>query len=131
VIWVTVLFSLFLFALIVFDDMGKLNFLLLLMDSFPYGDKIVHFFFIGTLSFLINRTAMQLLPRKTSWRVSMVVSVFLLAVFTIEETSQRFIAGRNASFADLAANYAGIIIFALLAYQTRIKNEDALVVMSA
>lgn len=107
-------------------DMGKLSFLLWLMNRIPYGDKFVHFFLIGVLSFLVNRTVMKLFPRQSPKQVSIIVTLFLLAIFTIEEISQAPIAGRDASFADLAANYAGIITFALLAYQTRKKVVDTL-----
>jgi VanZ family protein len=131
VIWVTVLFALFLIVLIVFADLGKLQFLLWLMNRFPFGDKLAHFFLIGALSFFVNMTATQLLPRQNPKRVSMIATLFLLAIFTIEEISQAPIAGRKASFSDLAANYAGILTFALLAYQTRKKTSDTLVVKSA
>jgi len=125
-IWITALFALFIISLIFMADMGKLSFLLWLMNRFPYGDKIVHFFLIGVLSFLVNRTVMKLFPRQSPKQVSIIVTLFLLAIFTIEEISQAPIAGRDASFADLAANYAGIITFALLAYQTRKKVVDTL-----
>ena len=130
-IWITILFALSLFVLIVLADLGKLRFLLWLLNRFPYGDKIVHFFLIGALSFLVNRTAMQLFPRQSPKRVSIIVTLFLLAVFTVEEISQAPIAGRDASFSDMAANYAGIVTFALLAYQTGKKVKDASIAKSA
>lgn len=130
-IWITILFALSLFVLIVLADLGKLRFLLWLLNRFPYGDKIVHFFLIGALSFLVNRTAMQLFPRQSPKRVSIIVTLFLLAVFTVEEISQAPIADRDASFADMAANYAGIVTFALLAYQIEKKVKDASIAKSA
>ena len=129
-IWITVLFALFLIGLIVLADMGKLHFLLRVMTSIPYGDKVAHFFLIGVLSFLVNRTAMQLFPRQSPQRMSMIVTLFLLAMFTIEEVSQAPISGRDASFADLVTNYAGIVFFALLAYKIGQKVKDTLVVKS-
>lgn len=122
-IWITILFALFLFVLIVLADLGKLNFLLWAMNDLPFGDKVVHFLLIGTLSFLVNRTAMQLFPRKGMKYVSVIVTLFLLVLFTLEEISQAPIAGRDASLGDLLANYAGIIIFALLANLTRNKQK--------
>ena len=129
-IWVTVLFTIFIIGLIVLADMGKMRFLLWLLSRFPYGDKIVHFGLIGGLSFLLNTTAMQLLPKQNPRRVSLIVTLFLLVVFTLEEISQGPIRGRDASLSDLAANYAGIITFALLAYLTRKKTQDTLSVKS-
>ncbi len=129
-IWITVLFALFLIGLIVLADMGKLHFLLRVMTSIPYGDKVAHFFLIGVLSFLVNRTAMQLFPRQSPQRMSVIVTLFLLAMFTIEEVSQAPISGRDASFADLVTNYAGIVFFALMAYKTGQKVKDMSVVKS-
>ncbi len=125
-IWVTVLFSLFLVALIVFANMGKLDFLVWVMNRIPLGDKAAHFFLIGFLSFLVNRTAMQLLPGQNLKRISIIFTLFLLAIFTLEEISQAPIANRDASLADLLTNYIGIITFALFAYQIRKRSEAAL-----
>jgi len=126
VIWVTVLFSLFLVTLIVFANMGKLDFLVWVMNRIPLGDKAAHFFLIGFLSFLVNRTAMQLLPGKNLKRISIIFTLFLLAIFTLEEISQAPIANRDASLADLLTNYVGIITFALFAYQIRKRSVAAL-----
>jgi hypothetical protein len=126
VIWVTVLFSLFLVTLIVFANMGKLDFLVWVMNRIPLGDKAAHFFLIGFLSFLVNRTAMQLLPGQNLKRISIIFTLFLLAIFTLEEISQAPIANRDASLADLLTNYLGIITFALFAYQIRKRSVAAL-----
>ncbi len=121
---VTVLFTLFLFALIVLADMGKLEFLLWIMNRFPLGDKIAHFFLVGILSFLVNRTVMRLLsPGQSPKWILMIATLVLLVIFTIEEISQIPIMNRDASLSDLAANYAGILFFAFLAWQTGKKVE--------
>jgi peptidoglycan/LPS O-acetylase OafA/YrhL len=130
-IWITVLYSIFLISMIVLDDMGKLYFLVRLVHSFPYGDKFVHFFLIGALSFLVNTTMMKLSQRQSSKRISIIVTVILLVIFTIEEASQMAIPGRKATFFDLAASFAGILTFALLAYKTRKKTEETLLAKSA
>jgi len=124
VIRVTVLFTLFLFALIVLADMGKLEFLLWIMNRFPLGDKIAHFFLVGILSFLVNRTVMRLLsPGQSPKWILMIATLVLLVIFTIEEISQIPIMNRDASLSDLAANYAGILFFAFRAWQTGKKVE--------
>jgi len=128
VIRVTVLFTLFLFALIVLADMGKLEFLLWIMNRFPLGDKIAHFFLVGILSFLVNRTVMRLLsPGQSPKWILMIATLVLLVIFTIEEISQIPIMNRDASLSDLAANYAGILFFAFLAWQTgeKVKRNSA------
>jgi len=124
VIRATVLFSIFLVALIVLADLGKLGPLFWLVNRFPFGDKFVHFFLIGFLSFLVNKTALRLSPGKNPRWVSLIVTLALLVLFTAEEISQKPIADRDASLSDLAANYAGIMTFSLLAWRTRKKAED-------
>ena len=116
-IWITALYSIFLISLIVLDDMGKLKILVRLIKSLQYGDKFIHFFLIGALSFLVNRVAVQFSHSENSGRISVIVTVTLLVIFTVEEASQFFFPGRTASFSDLAASYAGIVAFALLARQ--------------
>jgi hypothetical protein len=130
VIWITGLFLLFLIVLIISVDLGKLGFLVLLEDSIPFGDKLTHFFLIGILSYLVNRTVLELVPGKSRKRISMIFTLSLMAIFTLEEFSQLFIPDRNASLADLAANYAGILIFALFAHKIRAKPEATLVTNS-
>ena len=127
VIGVTVLFSIFLVVLIVLADLGKLGTLFSFVNRFPLGDKFAHFFLIGFLSFLVNKTALRLSPGKNPRWVSLIVTMALLLLFTLEEISQIPIADRNASLSDLAANYAGIMTFSLLAWRTRKKDEDNLI----
>ncbi len=104
--------------------MGKLEFLLWIMNRFPLGDKIAHFFLVGILSFLVNRTVMRLLsPGQSPKWILMIATLVLLVIFTIEEISQIPIMNRDASLSDLAANYAGILFFAFLAWQTGKKVE--------
>ena len=114
-IWITALYSIFLISLIVLDDMGKLKILVRLMKSLQYGDKFIHFFLIGALSFLVNRVVAQFSRGRSSERMSIIATVILLVIFTVEEASQIFFPGRTASFSDLTASYAGIVVFALLA----------------
>jgi hypothetical protein len=130
VTWSTVLYTIFLTALIVFDDLGKLRFLVRLMDSVPFGDKFAHFFLIGMLSFLLNRTVIQLFVGKKPKQILLIVTSILLMIFTIEEASQSLF-NRHSSFYDLAASYAGIVTFALLAYQTLKRSKAFLVTKSA
>jgi len=130
VIWITVLYSIFLSSLIVLDDMGKLKLLVRLMDSFQYGDKFAHFFLIGILSFLVNKTAMQLSPSQNAKRILLIMTSILLVIFAIEEASQS-IFNRYASFDDLVASYAGIVTFALLAYQSWKRSKAFLGTKSA
>ena len=130
-VWIAVLYSIFLLSLIILDDMGKLKTLVRLMKSLQYGDKFIHFFMIGALSFLVNRVAVQFSHRENLGRISVMVTVILLVIFTVEEASQIFFPGRTASFSDLAASYAGIVAFALLARQAGGKIKSVAATKSA
>jgi VanZ family protein len=111
-----ILFTLFIFLIILFADLGFLDGPLRVIDSLPLGDKIGHFILIGTLSFLIISSLFRAFPARDPKQVAIAAGLILLFVFTVEEASQWPIAGRDASFADLFANYAGIVFFGCIAF---------------
>lgn len=78
------------------------------VNDVPMGDKVGHFFLIGTLAWLLNRA---LLGRKVSvafWQIQL-GGLIVACLMTLEETTQLWIPGRSFGFGDLAANYAGIV----------------------
>jgi hypothetical protein len=113
--WLAFLFALFILAIIVFADLGLLRPLLFLISRVEYLDKVLHFLLIGTLAFLTSSALVEALPSLNPKWVLLYAN-FLAVVFTLEEISQGPIRGRDASWADLAANYAGILIFGGLAW---------------
>jgi VanZ family protein len=111
-----IVFALFLFAIIFLADLGFLRPVLFLVSRVDYLDKILHFLLIGTLTFLVSSALVEALPSLNPKWV-LLSAVFILAVvFTLEEISQGPIRGRDSSWADLAANYAGILVFGGLAW---------------
>ena len=114
--WLTILFTLFIFLIILFADLGFLGGPFRIIDSLPFGDKIGHFMLIGMLSFLIISSLFQAFPARDPKRMAIAAGLLLLFVFTVEEASQWPIAGRDASLADLLANYAGIVFFGCIAF---------------
>jgi VanZ family protein len=121
--WLAILFTLFIFLIILFADLGLLEGPIDVMDSLPFGDKIGHFLLIGMLSFLIISSLIQALPKWDPKRVAIVASLILLFIFTVEEASQGPIRGRDASLADLSANYAGILFFGCIAFMVNKKRR--------
>lgn len=112
----TILFAAFLLSIIVLADLGRLRRLLSIMNRIPYGDKVLHFLLIGTLTYLVATTLVQALPNRDP-KLLVLISGFILAViFTIEEISQGPIPGRDASLKDLLANYAGIAFFGFFSW---------------
>jgi polysaccharide biosynthesis protein VpsQ len=114
--WLTVAFALFLITIIVLADMGFMRGKLRLLHSIPYGDKIGHFLLIGMLSFLLTSSLIQTLPSRDPKWIAVSAGLILGFIFTVEEASQGFIPGREASFKDLFANYAGILFFGFIAW---------------
>jgi hypothetical protein len=121
--WLTILFALFILAVILLADFGYLEKPLRIMHSFPLGDKIGHFVLIGILSFLVISSLIQALPGDAPKHVALNAGLMLAFVFTVEEVSQVPIRGRDASMADLSANYAGILVFSLLAWASNKKRR--------
>lgn len=110
------LFALFLLTIILLADLGFLRPVLFLISRVNYLDKVLHFLLIGTLTFLISSALVETLPSLNPKWVLLSAVFILAAVFTLEEISQGPIRGRDASWADLAANYAGILVFGGLAW---------------
>jgi VanZ family protein len=115
---ITILFSLFILLIIALanvDGLGFLNFI----NRIPFGDKAGHFILFGILSFLLNKSALSLFPKWDSTRLVLTVSLLLSILVGLEEWSQSLIPARTMSLTDLLASYAGVIVFALLAYWKR------------
>jgi hypothetical protein len=119
--WITVGFVLFMIIIIVLDDAGRLPGVLAIFYSFHYGDKAGHFLLMGLMNFLVVLS----FPIRRSANLaqsSLVCSLIVGALVTLEEGSQVFFSTRTASLADLASSYAGIILFGVLAYWLRARK---------
>ena len=77
-----------------------------------------HFLLFGILSFLLNKSALALLPKHNPTRTILIVSLLLSISIGLEEWSQSLFPARTMSFTDLIASYAGMLVFAGLAYRT-------------
>jgi VanZ family protein len=115
----TLLFSSLIVAIVIGADAGRFPRLLEPLYDFPGGDKAGHFILFGILSFLLNKSALVLFPKRTPARLVLTVSLLLSIVIGLEEWSQSLFPTRTMSLIDLGASYAGVLVFALLAYWTR------------
>lgn len=111
-----ILFAVFLAAVILLANFGGLRPLLKGVHAIPHGDKILHFLLVGILNFLTTTAFLQSLPSRDPKWVAVSIGLALSLVFTVEEFSQDFFRGRNASLRDLLANYAGIAFFGFVAW---------------
>jgi VanZ family protein len=86
--------------------------------DFPNGDKLGHFLLYGILSLLLNLAFLSrpsVNPARTIWTVSLVLSILI----GLEEWSQSLFDSRTMDIVDLLASYAGVTVFALLAWWMR------------
>jgi VanZ family protein len=115
----TLLFLFLIVAIVIGADTDHFPALLKPFYDFPGGDKAGHFILFGILSFLLNKSALVLFPKRTPARLVLTVSLLLSIVIGLEEWSQSLFPSRTMSLIDLGASYAGVLVFALLAYWTR------------
>jgi VanZ family protein len=115
----TLLFSLFIIAIIVCANLNRFPRLLEPVSDFPGGDKLGHFILFGILSFLLNKSALILFPKRNPVRLILTVSLLLFILIGLEERSQSLFPSRTMDLIDLFASYLGVFVFAWLAYRTR------------
>jgi VanZ family protein len=115
----TLLFTLFIVAIVIGADAGQFPPLIKRFYDFPGGDKAGHFILFGILSFLLNKSALTLFPKRNPARLILTVSLLLAILIGLEEWSQALFPTRTMSASDLMASYAGVIIFAVLVLWSR------------
>ena len=104
-------------TLIALADLGQLPDPILWIYAQPHGDKLGHFFVMGTFAYLVN----LLLACKTfklgRFRV-LNGSVMVLVCVVLEEMTHMFIRTRTFSYLDLLSDFLGIVAFSILAVKT-------------
>jgi VanZ family protein len=105
----TVLFFIFLVAIIIGADTGHLPFLIkVVYYDMPYGDKIGHFVLMGILGFLVNASALISFPQRKPGQVVLWATLALMGLIALEEASQLLFPRRTFSLIDLACGYMGV-----------------------
>jgi VanZ family protein len=102
-------------AVIIFIASQKgTRYVLNFVGNIPYGDKLGHFLLMGGFSFLLN-----LVLNAKTFGVGkfnyLLGSLIVVVVVTLEELSQKFVAGRTFDWGDLVFDYFGIFVFGELA----------------
>lgn len=105
----------FVLAVIIFiANLKGTRYVLNFVGNIPYGDKLGHFLLMGFFAFLLNLA----LNAKTFrlWKINYLLgSLMVIVVVTLEEISQKFVAGRTFDRGDLIFDYLGIFVFGELA----------------
>ncbi len=95
--------------------------LLALVHDIPGGDTLGHFLLIGVLSLVVSLAFVRRdAPRP--WRAWRRVVLVLALLVTGDELLQLVLPLRSFSAGDLLANYAGILVFSLIALSARRKG---------
>jgi VanZ family protein len=109
-----ILFTLFIIAIIVLADAGKLG-VLGFINQIPNGDKAGHFILYGILTLLLDLTLIRALPSRNPKLVALSCGLILALLIGLEEYSQQFFHSRTFSLLDLAFSYLGVIVFSWVA----------------
>jgi len=115
--WLTLLFALIIFLIIVLADTGNLGFLAIVY-RIPFADKLGHFILYGIPVLLVNRTLFRLLPSRSRNWIALGSALTLALLIGLEELSQRSFPSRTFDLIDLSASYLGVIFFSWLAIRT-------------
>jgi polysaccharide biosynthesis protein VpsQ len=108
------LYILVLAGIVVLADIKETQYLFRPVRRLPYGDKIGHFLLMGMFSLVVNLVLKARTVRV--WKLKYPLgSLIVLAIVTTEEFSQIFVRGRSFDLTDLAADWAGIIVFGEIA----------------
>ena len=119
--WLAIVYALFLALLVFLADHKQYRFLFRFVRQTPYADKVGHFVLMGLFSFLVNLALSSKRIRIGPLKV-LLGSLLVALVVTLEEVSQIFLRYRSFDLVDLAFDYAGILLFGLLAsYLTRLR----------
>jgi polysaccharide biosynthesis protein VpsQ len=102
-------FFLFVVGIIVANDLGQIQSIISWVNSIPFGDKVGHTIFIGTLAYLLNYALIDRTIKIGHCKILLGCVIIAVAI-TLEEFSQIWIPSRTFDLIDMAANYAGIVI---------------------
>jgi polysaccharide biosynthesis protein VpsQ len=117
--YISVLFSIFIIAVIVLADNGSLPHFIKVIYDFPNGDKVGHFILYGLLDFFITRAFLSSRPSKPIGWVTLSVGLTLVLLIGLEEFSQKFFTNRTFDLIDLSASYLGLLVGGWVAYKIR------------
>jgi len=112
--WLTILFGLFIVAIIILADNNMLG-ILGVVNKIPYGDKAGHFILYGILTLLVDLTLIRSLPNSDPKLLVIKYGLILAVLIGLEEFSQKLFRSRTFDLIDLTFSYLGVIFFSWVA----------------
>lgn len=105
----SVLFALFVIAVIILADRNSIPPFIREIYDFPNGDKVGHLILFGLLNFSLTSAFLSrfFLNRE---RVALSVGLILALAITAEEFSQQYFSARTFDLVDLIASYVGLLL---------------------
>ncbi|MBI5953463.1 MAG: VanZ family protein [Chloroflexi bacterium] len=107
---ISILFTIFIIAVIILADRGSLPHWVRALYDFPNGDKLGHFALFGLLNFFLARALLSTFPSRPKGWVTISISLILALLIAAEEWSQQFFATRTFDLLDLLASYVGLVV---------------------
>mgnify|MGYP003509526223 FL=1 len=117
--YISALFLIFIVAVIILADMGRLPHRLTAIYDFPNGDKLGHFILYGLLDFFLTRAFLSSFPSRPRGWVTLSIGLILALLIATEEFSQKFFASRTFDLIDLLASFLGVLVGGWVAYKTK------------
>ena len=94
---------------------GNGTYLLAILNSVPYGDKLLHILLMGSLTVGLN-LSLNFRFSKLWSREVLTGTIIMAVLISLEEISQGFIPYRNFEVLDLVCNYIGIFVLGSIPY---------------
>lgn len=115
----SVIFLVFILAVIVLADVGELPLSIRALYRFPYGDKVGHFILFGLLNFFLTRAFLSSQPNPRRKRVAVSTGLILALFIALEEWSQQFFSTRTFDLLDLTASFLGVLVGGWVAWKMK------------
>ena len=117
--YISLLFLIFIIAVIILADNGSLPHSIRAFYDFPGGDKVGHFSLFGLLNFFLTRAFLSTNTTRPRGWVTLSIGLILALFIALEEWSQQFFSTRTLDLLDLLSGYLGLLTGGGAAYKTR------------
>lgn len=115
----SIIFLVFILAIIALADIGGLPPAIRALYRFPYGDKVGHFILFGLLNFFLTLAFLSSQPNPRRKWVTVSTGLILALFIALEEWSQQFFSTRTFDLLDLTASFLGVLVGGGIAWRMK------------